>query len=337
MDSSFSFPNRRQTFRWPVTGSRQTGELRFGSKRMKVQLYDESAGGFSALCEQPAGIGIGAKGLLCAGGDWFEVCLVNIEPIGPSPIEADDGNPLTGALFKTPAKQESASEPLPEKTSPCYRLGLARLGDAFDPDTRPSYYSLAGLTCHLRQVSPGSWGVIFAGILLSILVVIVPLTSLEMLSSDAADAEIKKGSQWLDRKAVRTDTPDANQPNADNGYSPGVTRPSSPLNDKIADLRRTIRRMPGAMPFSLPEVVKQLQLTESQQKKIRELVDAAANMIKNLGNSLSNDDDKEKMLAGKNILDGTRKKVLELLDEEQKKIWRELSGEPEKEAIKDKK
>jgi hypothetical protein len=329
---------KRQSVRWPVAGQRQEAELRFGKKHVKALLVDESAGGFSALCEQAAGIKAGEKGLLCTGEDWFEVSVVSIESDEQRPFVEHDVKLRAAELFQSPARQDSAIEPLSGKTPPLSRLGLARLGDTYDPNIQPSYYSLAGLTCHLKQVSPGSWGVILVGMLLAIIVVIIPVATVKMISSDAADAEIKEGAQWLSHKnTAHAKAPENDRPNAVSGISAQELQPSSPSNDTIGDLRKTIRHLPGAMPFSLPEVVKQLQLTPSQQQKIRELVEAASNLIKNLGDFPDKSDGKEKKLTGKDILKNTRKKVLELLDEDQKKKWNELTGELDKEEKKENK
>ena len=351
--------DKRQSFRWPVTGPRQEAELRFGEKRLKVQLLDESAGGFSALCEHPIGVELGAKGLLCANEDWFDVCVANIEPVAPSPIDEDDGKPLPAEFFQPSTRQPPADpveperEPLQDSPPTLCRVGLARLGDAYNPDIQSSYHSWAGLSCQLKQVSSGTLGVVFVGIVLAMTVVIIPFTSIQLLSSDKADAELKGGVKWLDRQKMSVFKPvDKHRSNADDagveenslvkafvGDSPKAStetpkaadthssrepKSSFQLGDKFAELRKTIQRMPGAMPFALPDVVKQLQLTPSQQKRIQELVDAAADMIKNLGSASGK--------SGKEILDSTRNKVLDLLDNNQKKKWIELTGESEKDA-----
>ena len=348
---------RRQSFRWPVSGPRQEGELRFGEKRLKVRLLDESAGGFSALCEQPVGVEAGAKGLLCAGEDWFDVRVASIEPVASPPVNEDDGKPLSADFFRPSTGQTSASpgestpEPLPE-TSPAWcRLGLYRMNDAFNPDIKPAYHSWAGLTCHLKRVSSGTIGVIFMGIVLAITVVIIPLSYVRVISTDTADAELKDGIHWLSHQQPglsKTADEDrspfkafvegvaktwSDAPNAA-GHSSNEPKLSSQFADEIAELRKTIQRLPGAMPFALPEVVKQLQLTESQQKRIRELVETAANMIRNLVSFPDKDGSGEKNRGEKAILESTRNKALELLDDNQKKKWYELTGESREERKK---
>jgi hypothetical protein len=335
----------RQTFRWPVAGPRQAAELRFGANRLKVHLLDESAGGFSALCDQPIGIEAGAKGLLNVGGDWFEVSVANVTPVEPPPFDEDDGKPLgqesiESSATRTPAAMDQSKPGISAAPAPTlYRLGLARLADAFDPEFKSSYYSLAGLTCHLKHVGSGTMGIVAVGLMLAAAVVIVPFAGIEMISSKATDAEVKNATHWLDRNSKSVSKiVDENRPIARvaDAVAPRPSRPPkaiTTISDKLDELRRSIRRMPGAMPFVLPDVVKQLQLTPSQQKRIQELVDAAAEMIKNLGSITGNSANQNR---SREILDGTRRKVLELLDDDQKKKWSELAGESAKDEKNDK-
>jgi hypothetical protein len=335
---------KRQSFRWPVPGPRQDAELRFGANRVKVHLLDESAGGFSALCDQAIGIEAGAKGLLNVGEDWFDVSVANVTPIDPPPFDDDDGKPLTQEFLQPVATQTPAepdeSKSIISATPVRYRLGLSRLGDAFDPEFKSSYYSLAGLTCHLKHVGSGTMGIVIVGLMLAAAVVIVPFASIEMISSETTDAEVKNATRWLDHNSKSVSKiADENRPvarAADAVRSTPSREPTafSPISDKLGELRRSIQRMPGAMPFVLPDVVKQLQLTPSQQKRIEELVDAAVEMIKNLGSATGNSANRTR---SKEILDSTRHKVLELLDDDQKKKWSELTGESAKDEKNDKK
>jgi hypothetical protein len=92
---------------------------------------------------------------------------------------------------------------------------------------------------------------------------------------------------------------------------------ASKVQNKFAELRRTIQGLPGALPFALPEVVE-------------ELIDSATEMIKNFDLTSSLSDPAEVAAAKKSILSDTLQSVLDLLDDKQKKKWDELAGEPEK-------
>jgi hypothetical protein len=318
MKPSPNFPEKRQTFRWQVTGPRQVGELRLGEHRFKVQLADESAGGFRAICDQPINVPVGVRGLLCAGGDWFEVRVANIEALKSSPlIDQDDGKPLPADYFQTPAKEENKPDALPDQPPTYYRLGLVRLRDTFNPDIKYSYYSWAGLSCQMRNLGSSTLGIVVLGIALASIVVFIPFTAVQILAPDAGESEFRKGIQWVDRQAAA-----AKKEQESSKYS-------LQQNKKIAELRQTIAHMPGAIPFALPDVIKHLQLTPSQQKQIQELTDSATQAIRNLDHIAVDSTAKTQ-----DILKTTRNKILEILDNNQKKKWHELTGQPGKEASK---
>jgi hypothetical protein len=149
-----------------------------------------------------------------------------------------------------------------------------------------------------------------------------------MISSNKADDGAKAAAKWLERDAKSVEKIiDTNRPGA---AASGNGRPSreptalSSIGSNLVELRKSVERMPGAMPFVLPDVVKHLQLTPAQQKRIQELVDAAAAMIRDLAGSSNSAVNRS---SEKKILNDTRRKVLDLLDGDQKKKWNELSGE----------
>lgn len=354
---------RRQFFRCPVIGLRQEGELRFGGRRLKVQLLDESSGGFCALSENPPGIEICATGLLCVGEDWYEVRVTNIELVELARFDEDEDRSLPAKYFlpstwQGPAmSNESTLKPLPETSPARYRLNLYRMGDTFNPDINPTYYSWAGLSCHLQHVSPGSIGVIFVGIVLAITAVIVPYTAVQLISSDTANANLKAGIKLLNQhKPAASKMMDNHPPNTENtaaksftasatkagtdtpkaadSYSSSEPYSSYQLIKKNGELRKTIQKLPGAMPFVLPDIIQLLELTVWQQDRIRELAKTEAKRINNLGSSSGKDDSRKKLLSEKDIIESTRIKVIELLDDNQKKRWNELTREPENEDMK---
>jgi hypothetical protein len=339
--TTFPDSEKRQSFRIPVTGERQTGELRFGDKRFPIQLLNESAGGFCALIDQPAGLVVGAEGLLCITNDWFEVRVANLEAVRSAPrVEEDDGKPLPAEFFrrseenKPEVRVETSTEPTPVS----YRIGLVRLADAFDPDFKGSFYSWAGLTCQLKHMGPGTAGVILAGIFLSAVVAFVPFTSLKVMNSDITDKKLEGGMRWIEKQSKGGRQTDADEGTSlldyfaggsSNGNSSKLSKTTLQIGGQIEELQKSIRRLPGAMPFTLPDVAKYLQLTDSQQRQIRELIDAATRMIKNLSSSGWIDANGKKT-SEKEILDSTRKKVFDLLDDRQKTKWNELNGEAKK-------
>ncbi|MCC6125544.1 MAG: hypothetical protein IT426_11320 [Pirellulales bacterium] len=355
MSSGPGTAERRQTVRCSIPEQRQEGELRFGEKRLKIQLLDESAGGFGVLCAELQGIEVGAVGLMQAGEDWFEVRVANIRPAETVPIEVD-GMSCLAVSYKTAGEQntdESASEPPSQPLPTVYRLGLCRLRDLVDPleNTRISLWT--GLTCRLRHIRPSTWGLLATGMLLAILVATIPNQSLQLISSDTANAMLKNETPLVkffkshskrsrnDRRIDGTEdyslvrafaadaakrwdeTPKAN----DADYSQEAVN-STETDAKTEELRRRIRRLDGAMPFTLPEVAQRLGLSAKQIEQIRELSASAAELTGDLDGFSGSEEERKRIHA--DIFNGTRKAALELLDESQKKKWRELAGEPEK-------
>ena len=67
-------------------------------------------------------------------------------------FDEDDGSPLSQSSAILPSNEPAESAPQ------LYGMALTRLGDAFDPDAKSSYYSLAGLTCHLKHAGASICG-----------------------------------------------------------------------------------------------------------------------------------------------------------------------------------
>jgi hypothetical protein len=206
------------------------------------------------------------------------------------------------------------------------------------------------LFCNIKQVNPNTLGLISVGVVLALVVAIVPLTSLQFIASDNVNVPVKKDVRWMDSfgnaEKARPKNEHANpkasavfesiaksasktlQDTAKTSAKSPAKKPSLPSNleGKLEELRQSIRRLPGAIPFTVPEVIKQLQLSDSQQKRIRELIDSAMDAIKNIGGLSSDGRVKENEPAVRIIMDAARDNVVELLDPEQKKKWNDLSG-----------
>ena len=331
-----SAAENRQNFRMPLSGERQDGELRFENQRLKVRLLDESAGGFCAICEQLPDFEVGTKAFLLAGEDWYEVSVTNILPVKPMPIDnAAD-----------PAHEDSSlPAPLPYPSQTSYRIGLRRLGDAYDPDYLPTH-SWAGLFCRLRHPNPNTMGMFAAGAVLALIVAFFPYFALKLATSDnpkdrkeerqrpkqvKQDDHISLGDNSLSKTLAATaaNMP-SESPKSANNSRPAESSGPTKLDEKISELRRTIQQLPGAMPFTLPEVVEQLKLTKTQQKRIRELIDSAANLIDSLDDAANPDDQGDASAAKSAAMNDALQSVFDLLDDQQKKKWSELTGEPEK-------
>lgn len=87
-----------------------------------------------------------------------------------------------------------------------------------------------------------------------------------------------------------------------------------PHNSAAAEVgREDLKHLPGALPFVTPGVIRDLQLTEAQLQKIRRILD-----------------DTDKAIAENQecrlLLDSAQKKVLNLLNDQQCRRWRAVSG-----------
>jgi hypothetical protein len=83
----------------------------------------------------------------------------------------------------------------------------------------------------------------------------------------------------------------------------------------------------GPYAFSEPEVVTQLKLTKDQQKKLRGVEMEYQKALLEAGKAADLDERNKKVTAA--IKDALTKQ-LALLTEDQKKVWKELTGEPYK-------
>jgi hypothetical protein len=368
MNSNPDNLENRRSFRYPISGTESDGELRFGNKRFHVNLVDESAGGYCVFSEQLPNIEIGEAGLLFIKNSWFEVRVTHVQSLEAPLLKQDSGGEdfvktcheeFTTLFAQAASKGPSHSETETAVADPPigYRIGLCRLSDTFDPDIKPAYYSWAGLFCHLKQINPNTMGIIFMGIVLAMVVAIIPLSSLEFISSKSEALPIAKDVGWINKfeKKGKTQTKKERSDSGSSSVLESIARSASrvlpdtsntsrtvsgalkepakesaiaaEVGKKIAAIREKIRRMPGATPFLTPEVVERLQLTESQQKRIKELIDSAKEAIKRIGGLLPDGRVKENEPAVKIILDAARENVIDLLDDQQKQKWAELSDE----------
>ena len=103
---------------------------------------------------------------------------------------------------------------------------------------------------------------------------------------------------------------------------------------KILEAKQTERlaqlklQREGVAAFLRPEIAKQLSLSEEQQKKVKEVQDAAqqAGGGRGPGRDASDDDRKAFQKKQQEARDKTKADTLAVLNEEQKKKWSEIQG-----------
>jgi hypothetical protein len=71
--------DRRSAFRFPVSGERSQGQLRWGDHEIDVEVVDESAGGFAVEFDGPTECRVGDQLLLGIGDDWVPVRVMFLD------------------------------------------------------------------------------------------------------------------------------------------------------------------------------------------------------------------------------------------------------------------
>lgn len=311
--------DKRKTSQFPVLSLRQEGELRFGEIHMPVRLLDQSASGIAVMAKQSPGVEVGSTGLLRAGDDWFEIRLINIVPLEP------------------PAGDEASK---PEGQIQRFRLGLFRLSDAVDPDIKHSWWSWRGLRFHLDNILPVNTSAFGFGLLFVIMVILLPTLTILFLCNSKG-ISISDLVRFTKRIAAANKS-GKNQPNrdgqstatglapSDDSQSKDITSRSS-LADFPNELKNIISRKPGATVFLVPEVVRQLDINEEQQRRIKEIVDATAEIAAEMEARFNR---KISPKQSEELLKIARKTALQLLTDEQRSKWLILSDEkPQEKSV----
>jgi hypothetical protein len=96
--------------------------------------------------------------------------------------------------------------------------------------------------------------------------------------------------------------------------------------DQIKRLKQIELQQIGAQAFSKPEVQTALSLKDDQKEKIKSITEASAKEMQELRQDRANaQGNREKMTA---IRKETTEKVQAVLTDDQKKAWKDLTGEP---------
>jgi len=317
---------QRQSFRCPVSGARQEGELKVGEMRMPVRVLNESAGGFAVLVDGPPGVEAGALVQLRANAAWFEAKVTSITRLEP-PKTADEG------------AEESATG------GPAFRVGLCRLGEIASPDEENSRAVRRRLFFHLAQFLPSGPSMVVTGVVFAILVVLTPVIVLVLLShrdnpvvkevSKLGDNMIFSQLQESDGKSRRQEAPA--RPSAPRSETPGplttdrardvpATPPPATRAPGDEQIKR-IRDLPGAMAFVLPDVIGRLELTQTQQDQIERIAQTTARAVQDLDVRWPGANRQELSQKQSAVLEQARREALDTLTEEQRTRWQELADE----------
>jgi hypothetical protein len=119
------------------------------------------------------------------------------------------------------------------------------------------------------------------------------------------------------RRPTRNGSGDASSPSA------GAKSPAPPQSAArgASTLHDTIRKMPGAEPFALADVVRKLGLNADQQKRIREIVDATEDALWQVAQDPEREGSRRHALERAALLEQARQHALRELTPEQRARW----------------
>jgi len=292
--------DRRNSFRCPVTESWRQCALVVGKTRLPVWLLDESAGGFAVLADGPPGVTENQRVQLVTDTGWFDVGVIHVRQVDPE--DAANGAPA-GA------------------EGPWFRIGLCRLGE-FESAAEDAALFPAGFGLHfsLAKWCPSNRGLmVVVGVLFTLALIVLPLALMPTFKRD--------GDWWLKRLAPWDGARSPTSATSGDAESRPARLSSASQGDLGApwSLRDTARRLPGATPLTLPEVVRTLKLTDAQQEKIRLVIDATTQAMRDLDSPLQGRQRQQLSAIRAQAFEEALKEALKVLDSEQRARWEALT------------
>jgi hypothetical protein len=335
--ANMSMQEQRKSFRCTTAIPRPGCEIMLGTTVLPARLLDESAGGFAVLVNRPPSVEVNQLAQLHTKGGWYNVCIVHVAEVTP---RLDVGNAV--------ATEEG----------PWFRLGIRRLGEAVQPD-QPAISRLAAtLRFHLARWCPSGMMSALFGLLAVIVVVAAAAVmdrswfaghhnggqarseskTLRKLAQPVLSpfVELLGGAGWMAQESspsnISAKEAKVNRsPSGDRESSFGASRghrreTNATFTPFDLDLRETMRRLPVATALTLPEVVKELQLTASQQKKIGEIIDTTAQEMRELDQQLPGQQRQWTSQVRAELNEQAQQEALGLLTGRQLARWKELTG-----------
>jgi hypothetical protein len=258
--------DRRASFRCPANGPRRRGRLRFGKREFPVDVLDESAGGYSVVCDQELDCEVGQSLLLQIESSWTIVRIMN--------VQTGESNTRLGLLrLKDLEASEIDSEPRIELSLE----SLKRLTRALAPLGRPA----AGVVALLVG------GALLGAGVMVVLERSAPLAeaikhddaprNLEDMALPEAppmseDRTSERDPEFKPRKKRAAEPPTPADPRE--GTPPALERPKGPVASEESAPEHVIRHShPGLL--LKPEIVTLLDLTRNQVAELRRLFEEA--------------------------------------------------------------
>lgn len=295
---------QRKSFRLPVREELQDAELKAGKVRMRVRLFNESAGGFAVISEQLLPFKQGDLLELRTANGCYEVRVAHM------------ARPALGDPTQHGGKR------------PSYQLGLERVGETSEPtqDDVPRAGWWTVLPQHWLNPFRSSGG---ETVTLLLALALIP-TALALFAwcyqlpllnwlqrSDRTESADSSDEETIDLLAPPRAA--ASQPG--DGKSPARPAPS------LASMRRLVRRLPDASPLAVPAVAEHLSLDSSQQWEIRRLVEATRKALANIDQEMAQASPAAREQSRRSIQETARSKALQVLSNRQRERWAALTDE----------
>ncbi len=326
--------DRRSAYRCPAPASHQEATLKTEQEEFPVQLLDESAVGFAVRIQGPLSVEANDVVRLRTISGWFEVRVANVaeEPAAESDLEAGESD-----------DRQSSDPP-----APTFRLGLHRLKDVDpwdEPAARTSWFNrlpLVSLTSRENPLVLFGFGAIVLGGAIVLAAVFFPRGSdspvtkwsnrLFKSSRSASSSQnllpprLTKQLSKMGRSAVKaipsSIVPDA----AARGSAPatGTAKQVSGGGNGKSSLHGTIRRFSGATVFTLPDVVKELSLTDTQQAEIKKIIDASSEALQHIERHWTAGSRRQRAKTRTMVHDEARRRALKVLTADQHDQWKKL-------------
>jgi len=336
MSSQNVHSEQRKSFRCAISSQPQDGELKVDSVWLPVRLLDQSAGGFAILVEGTPGIEVDDVVQLHTNTGWFEVSVAYITLVEPSEAEAE---------LKAEVETEA------EDGNRVFRLGLRRLGELVPAGEDQCPRVWGQLRFHLAGLFPSPSSMVVPGIVFVLLVVMLPLAGL-LMTGHLDRSVFQPVAQWGDRMVGslsasgsgqdRQDRPSSRR-SAPEKHNAGSPRPVAipwpggggsltgtaavSAASGIDELRKTVRRLPGATAFTLPEVIGELKLSDAQQKEIRRLVGMTAEALRELDVQWQSNSRQQRWQKRPILMDEARRRAVDILTDQQRVRWEQLVEE----------
>ena len=290
--------NRRGALRCPLPQSRQEAVLKVGEDHVMVRLVDESAEGFAVLAERTPGVEVDDVIQLWTTAGRFEVRVASIAQEGASRTYL----PQVRSQVRSPS-----------------RLGLERLRDLGIQEDRPSRMAWFDRLWQTGSAPWSSSSTTSATMLIMACVVVPVLLIIAIVQFDRPLmkwlADWSKGSDFSLRPGSRQQAPRSRRQAAN---------PQSTIHNSQSSLYSTIRRLPGPSALTVPEVVRELALTDTQRAEIRRILNATDEAIGQIDEYWGQDSRQALSQKRTMLLAEARRRALGVLTPQQRARWNAL-------------